>query len=86
MNTQSFPDPPGSNCTCMRVWLAVIPPPPCPVHGQAYMLKASNIINGQVTIASAQEYVISATTIQTGAITSSKIINGTLNINRLDGQ
>lgn len=27
------PDPVG--CTCPSMWGAIIPPPPCPVHGQA---------------------------------------------------
>lgn len=26
-----FPNP-NNGCTCMRPWLCVLPPPPCPVH------------------------------------------------------
>lgn len=28
-------------CNCPTVWMAVVPPPPCPVHGQSTMLKVT---------------------------------------------
>jgi hypothetical protein len=39
----SFPTSPEEahdlpvRCTCPVVWHAIVPPPPCPVHGQAQM-------------------------------------------------
>lgn len=27
----------AAQCTCPVIWHAIIPPPPCPVHGQLHM-------------------------------------------------
>lgn len=27
----------AARCTCPTIWHAIIPPPPCPVHGQLQM-------------------------------------------------
>ena len=28
----TYPTYPNNGCTCMRPWMSVLPPPPCPVH------------------------------------------------------
>ena len=32
---------PANGCTCGKPWHAVIPPPPCPIHGPVVGLKAT---------------------------------------------
>jgi len=82
MKTQLYPEP---ECTCMRVWLAVIPPPPCPVHGQAYMLKVSNMVSSSLDCKTIKTNMLTIKDIAGYSITTNSIVNGSIRTRYLDG-